>query len=139
MHDSLPYNPDVATIFYFAGFIESWGRVIEKICSALRKENFPMPEFTADHSDIMIEFKAPEGFMPRVNDGVTEKVTDNEKKVLSLLEEDPDYSMPMLASKIGVSRKSIAKYLAVLKEKGLIKRVGSDRKGYWKINNEIPK
>ena len=33
-HASSPYNPNIAYVFYLAGFIESWGWGIEKICSA---------------------------------------------------------------------------------------------------------
>ena len=29
-HASRPYNPNIADVFYLAGFIESWGRCIEK-------------------------------------------------------------------------------------------------------------
>ena len=29
-HESRPYNPNVATVMYYAGFIESWGRGVEK-------------------------------------------------------------------------------------------------------------
>lgn len=25
-HDSVPYNPDIANVFYRAGYIEHWGR-----------------------------------------------------------------------------------------------------------------
>lgn len=31
-HDSIPYNPDIANVFYRMGYIESWGRGIQKIC-----------------------------------------------------------------------------------------------------------
>ncbi|MDE7331171.1 MAG: hypothetical protein K2O16_02870 [Lachnospiraceae bacterium] len=31
-HDSKPYNPDIANVFYRAGFIENWGQGIQKIC-----------------------------------------------------------------------------------------------------------
>ena len=69
-----------------------------------------------------------------MTDRVTEKVTDKEIKVLELLSEDPGYTMPQLAEKMSVSRKTITTYIKSLKEKGLIERIGSDRKGYWKIN-----
>lgn len=36
-HASRPYNPNIANTFYLAGLIESWGRGIEKICEAWRK------------------------------------------------------------------------------------------------------
>ena len=45
-HASSPYNPNIAHVFYLAGFIESWGRGIEKICSACEKDGVPQPEYT---------------------------------------------------------------------------------------------
>jgi ATP-dependent DNA helicase RecG len=33
-HISIPYNPDIANAFFRAGFIESWGRGIEKVLTA---------------------------------------------------------------------------------------------------------
>ena len=87
----------------------------------------------------MIKFTAPEDRVVRipnrVNDRVTEKVTEKEKKVLELLFEDPGFTMPALAEKMNVSRKSIANYLKSLREKNIIERIGSDKKGYWKIKN----
>jgi len=36
-HRSLPHNPDIANTFFRAGFIESWGRGIEKICNLCKE------------------------------------------------------------------------------------------------------
>lgn len=140
-HASLPYNPYIAHVFYLAGFIESWGRGVEKICDALKAENLPMPEYTVHPGDIMIKFTGPEDRIvrvsdkvpDRVSDKVPEKVSDRENAVLKLLIEDPGYTRMMLAEKMGVSRKTIGEYLRSLKEKDIIERIGSDRKGYWKI------
>ena len=44
--------------------------------------------------------------------------------------------MLQIAEKVKVSRKTVGKYLRTLKDKGIIERVGSDRKGYWKTNIE---
>ena len=49
-HASSPYNPNIAHVFYLAGFIESWGRGIEKICSACEKDGVPQPEYTIKSS-----------------------------------------------------------------------------------------
>ena len=76
-HASSPYNPNIAHVFYLAGFIESWGRGIEKICSACEKDGVPQPEYTINPGDIMIKFTAPEDRVIRsVTGRVTEKVTD---------------------------------------------------------------
>lgn len=137
-HASLPYNPDIAHIFYLAGLIESWGRGIEKICDSLKADNLPMPEYTVHPGDIMIKFSGPEDRIIRVTDRVTnrvsEKVTDKEKRVLELIIEDPGYTTTQIAEKMSVTRKTVSGYIRSLKEKGIIERIGSDRRGYWKIN-----
>lgn len=137
-HASLPYNPDIAHIFYLAGLIESWGRGIEKICDSLKADNLPMPEYTVHPGDIMIKFSGPEDRIIRVTDKVTdrvsEKVTDKEKRVLEMIIEDPGYTTTQIAEKMSVTRKTVSGYIRSLKEKGIIERIGSDRKGYWKIN-----
>lgn len=135
-HASVPYNPNIANVFYLAGFIESWGRGVEKICSACEKEGTPAPEYTINPGDIMIKFTAPADRIIRSKAVKTsDRATDQEQIILTLLREDPELTMISLSEKSGVSRKTVATRLRSLKEKGLIERVGSDRKGYWKIND----
>lgn len=136
-HASSPYNPNIAHVFYLAGFIESWGRGIEKICSACKKDGVPQPVSTINPGDIMIKFTAPDD---RVIREVTDRVTDNldEKsiKILALIIENPAYTSNVMSEKLSISRKTVSQKLKEMKEKGIIERVGSDRKGYWKINND---
>ena len=44
-HRSQPYNPNIANVFFRAGYVETWGRGIEKICEACKKHGVPMPEY----------------------------------------------------------------------------------------------
>ncbi len=78
-HVSSPYNPNIAHVFYLAGFIESWGCRIEEICSVCEKDGVPQPVYTINPGDIMIEFTAPEDRVIRlgkVTDRVIDKVTE---------------------------------------------------------------
>ena len=59
-HASRPYNPNVANVFYLGGFIESWGRGVEKIFNACIDDGVPVPTYTIHPGDIMIKFDAPE-------------------------------------------------------------------------------
>ncbi|MBQ6566781.1 MAG: putative DNA binding domain-containing protein [Treponema sp.] len=59
-HRSLPHNPDIANTFFRAGFIESWGRGIEKICTLCKEYGIPSPEYTVHSNDIMRLFMAGE-------------------------------------------------------------------------------
>jgi predicted HTH transcriptional regulator len=58
-HTSQPPNPSIANAFYLAGFIESWGRGIKKICQSCESDGIPRPEYTINPNDIMIKFAAP--------------------------------------------------------------------------------
>lgn len=151
-HASKPYNPSIANVFYLAGFIESWGRGIEKICEACKEDRVPQPEYTINPEDIMIKFTGPEDRIVRafsskyiekgtvkgtVKETVkgTVKGTTTEHQLLKLLSEDPGYTYQELASKLNIGRCSVYNRLKALKKKGMIERIGSDKKGYWKIND----
>lgn len=55
-HKSRPYNPLIVSTFYRAGFIESWGRGIQKIKEACETSNNPQSEQLIHHEDFMITF-----------------------------------------------------------------------------------
>lgn len=144
-HASRPYNPNIANVFYLAGFIESWGRGIEKICAVCKADGLPKPEFEVSAGGIMVKFTAPRERVvhgPKVvtdgvTNGVTDGVTDAEKRILNELYVDPDYTYVVLAEKIGVSKKTVAEHIKSLKAKGIIERKGSSKKGYWQINLNV--
>ena len=69
-HKSRPYNPLIANTFYRAGFIESWGRGIQKIKDSCLNANCNEPEYLVKHKDFSIVF--------RTND--TEKCTESAEK-----------------------------------------------------------
>lgn len=142
-HASRPYNPSIANVFYLAGLIESWGRGIEKICQSCIEDRSPLPEYTINSGDIMIKFTALEDRLIRsttqkvgekVGKKVGKKLSKTETVILNLLHEDPAYSYVTLAQKAGISEKTVFIRIKSLKEKGILERVGSGRKGYWKIN-----
>jgi len=128
-------NLSIAKAFYRAGFIESWGRGIEKICNACTDHGVPLPEYTVHPEDILLLLKgldqAPLSVTSGVTDKVTDEVTDGESAVLELLLKDGRLTMPKLADMLFVSRKTIATRIKRLKEKGLLEREGSDRAGRW--------
>ena len=124
-HRSLPHNPDIANTFFRAGFIESWGRGIEKICNLCKEYGISAPEYTVHPNDIMMMFKA--------NDTVNGTVNDTVKTVLALIELNPSITYGEMTEKTGKSRRTISRLITELKERNIIIRIGSDKSGYWKI------
>jgi len=60
-------------------------------------------------------------------------VTDYEREIINLLIDNPEYSFTELSDKLEVSRKTISKRMKSLKGKQMIERVGTNKKGYWKV------
>ena len=65
--------------------------------------------------------------------GVTETVTGIEAKILELISNDPAITTSKLANMLFVTRKTISTHMKIMKKNNVIERIGSDRKGYWKI------
>lgn len=125
-HTSKPYNPDSARVFYRAGYIESWGSGIQKICDAYKNLGTEEPEYIVHGEDIMVKFKVLKSAK------VTEKITDREKDILNILRNSPAATYWEIAETLHISRKTVAQEIKVLKDSGLIVRMGSAKKGYWK-------
>lgn len=58
----------------------------------------------------------------------------DEIKMLKMLENQPDITAKKLSKETGFSARRISRLIKKLRESGKIIRIGSDRKGYWKIN-----
>ena len=57
-------------------------------------------------------------------------------KILELMKQNPAITTTELAQLLNISRRAIAKQTALLKEKGLIRRIGPDKGGRWEVLND---
>ena len=69
----------------------------------------------------------------RVTPKVTVKVTANQKKIIDAIKANPFITQEELADIVGIARKNIVVNMKKLQESGLIKRIGADKNGHWKI------
>ena len=56
-HSSKPYNPDIANTLFRSGYIESWGRGIEKMMNYCKEAEIPAPNYFFEASDFLVEFR----------------------------------------------------------------------------------
>lgn len=60
---------------------------------------------------------------------------DNEQKVVSLLQQNPNASQAEVAAKLGISANTVKYYIRKLRELGRLERIGSSQKGKWVIKS----
>lgn len=85
----------------------------------------------------LVKFTAPEDRVVHAPGKVTERVTEKENEVLQLIQIDPGYTYTTMAEKLSISRKTVSVRIKSLKDKGIIRRIGSDTNGYWEIISRL--
>lgn len=145
LHKSRPFNPAIAQVFYRAGYIEAWGRGIEKICEACRRYGTPNPEYTVLGDDITVKFTALP--TPKTSSSKTPIRQDGGlgvgldvglgRRILELIANNPSSSMSELAGTLSVTQRTIERNIRTLREQGMLERVGGKRYGHWEVREGI--
>jgi ATP-dependent DNA helicase RecG len=65
--------------------------------------------------------------------GLVDELVDSQQKIIQLIAANPKISKREMSNKIGISSTAIDKNIKSLKDKKIIKRIGSDRSGHWEI------
>lgn len=137
-HKSEPFNPSIANAFYRAGYIEAWGRGIQKICESCRELGAADPEYTVMGDDLTVKFTALESakisnfIIPKHQDEVLDDVLD--ERIVGELQRDAGLRQKELANLLHTSVPSVQRAMGRLKENGRIVRKGGKRFGHWEVN-----
>ena len=137
-HKSEPFNPSIAHVFYRAGYIEAWGRGIQKICEACQELGTPDPEYKVLGDDITVKFFALEG--AKISESKNPKHQGDvlgdvlEDRILDELRRNPSLNQKELANMHHTSVPSVQRAMSRLKDDGRLIRKGGKRFGYWEIH-----
>ena len=111
---------------------EKTGRGIPKIIEVYGKESI-------DISDNTILVTIPFNRINKVGDKVGDKVGNknlniSQIKVLAEIRNNPNITKPELMVKCDLGKTSIDNIISFLRKNNIIERVGSNKTGYWKVN-----
>lgn len=136
-HKSRPYNPDIANTFFRAGYVETWGRGIQKICESCNRHRIPKPEYKVLGGDITVKFtalkisKVPKRQSGGFGGGLDDTLED---KILSVIKMNPQITQKNIAKETDNALRTVQRKLKDLQERGVIERKGGKRYGYWEIH-----
>ena len=88
-HKSRPYNPNIASVFYRAGLIESWGRGINTIGESCKASGNKKPEYDVKHTEFSVTMFALQESTSDNNFPDEEQVTktSDKKQAIKMSEE----------------------------------------------------
>ncbi len=121
-----PRNPLIADVCYKAGYIDSWGRGVEKIVAACEQAGLPAPKFEERSDGVAVELVKSKSFKRFA-------LKETSEKIIVLIQEDAFITIKKLAEYTGVTTRSVERNLKKLQDNNKIKRVGPDKGGHWKV------
>ena len=83
-HESLPWNPLIANVFFRRGFIERWGRGTIKMAELTRAAGLPQPEIEDAGGCVTVRFR-PGRYVPPHR--VERDLTERQQMILALLDQ----------------------------------------------------
>ena len=138
-HDSKPYNPDIANVFYRAGFIENWGQGIQKICDECREIGAEIPVYELIGTTLRIHFRALESALidqpktpNRQGGGIDGGLAE---KIVALIRENESITVLEMSETLETPKRTIEREMKKLRDIKRVTREGGNRYGHWKIND----
>jgi ATP-dependent DNA helicase RecG len=120
-HSSQPRNPDIATAFFRSGYVESWGRGVDKMKNLCLDANIPVPQFSCKGNDFWTVFRKD-----IYNKEGLSKLGLNDRQIDALLffKEKREITSSEYAEKYNVSYRTARRDLSELTEMDLLKNEG---------------
>ena len=135
---SMPRNRELMRVFKDVGLVEQLGSGMSTILKEYDKSIFHISEHFIK---VEFPFSLPKETIIIANgdDNGNETGNDNLEiwKVMEILSENPSITAKQMAKQMNISPRKVSRLIKELKENGKIVRIGSDRKGYWKIKTKI--
>ena len=127
------------------GFGENVGSGFPKIIAAWKETNWGEPQLLNKLDVDKVELVLPVPSTKAMSDtapanapaNAPVKLSKTQSAIIKVLLKDNRTTYEDLARTIGVDRTTIRRNIAVLKEKGVIRRVGEDKNGYWEVLLDI--
>lgn len=69
----------------------------------------------------------------KVGDRVGDKLSETQKRILNLMQQNPSVSAQSLSEEIGISKRKIEENIRTLRERSKIVRVGNAKSGHWEV------
>ncbi len=135
---SHPRNSVLMRIFLKLGIVEHTGHGIPMIIGKYGKEAFDIHDTYINvvipfNKDVLQEIRVNRNDSENDCDALPDELSSNEKRVLLELINKPNIPYDTIVVEMGISRRTVSRIFTSLEEKGYIERVGTSKKGYWKV------
>ena len=134
-------NLKIQNMLRMIGFGENVGSGFPKIIAAWKETNWGEPQLLnkLDVDEVELVLPVPSTKTTSVNAPANAsvnapvKLNKTQIEIVKAIINDKHVTYDVLKTIVRVNRSTITRNIAVLKEKGVIRRVGEDKNGYWEV------
>ncbi len=128
-HESLPWNPLIANVFYRRGIVERWGRGTIVMAELLLKAGLPKPEIENAGGRVTVRFRPGNFGLPA---GIQQTLSKGQHELLAFVEARGEVALRHLKQALpGRPEWEIKQDLSGLKQLGLLQTRGRGRGAVW--------
>lgn len=129
-HESRPWNPLIANVFYLRGIIERWGRGTLKIAELTEQAGFARPTIEERDQHVVVTFR-PSRYLPPAK--IQRILSEPEQRILQYLSEMGPKRVEQIheALKLTSDKKELKEILILLKGIGILASGGKGRGSTW--------
>ena len=136
-------NPVIADIFNRLKYMERRGSGFKKIQSVYQSQYLytdeMRPQFYSDKDTFILTLKNlnyKKGAEKGAEKKQFHKMEERREKILLLIKQNPHITQGEIMENLNLSRKQVQSLMRILNNQGQIRRVGSNRNGYWEVFRE---
>ena len=138
---SKPRNKQLMDIFSRLGIVEHTGHGVPKIVEKYGEGAF---EISSSYIKVIIPFNEEvmynnESTTLMINDSMTDLISrqyrNKETIVLNEIKRNPKITAKQISISTNIPFRTVQRHIANLKDKGIIRRNGDNRNGYWELTN----
>ena len=133
-HESRPWNPLIAGVFYRRGIIEQWGRGTIKMAELTTAAGLPRPEIVSATDYVTVRFR-PSGYVPPQR--VSANLTDRQQAVLALLHQSGSSGLALREIlrqlESSPNERTVQRDLTMLRDLKLVVLSGHGRSAKWQL------
>jgi len=131
-YKSTPRNKMVADFCKDLGLIEKYGSGIRRVITLFKEAGLPLPKLEQISGGFNVTVYS-KTFERVDSDKVGDKLSETQKRILSLMQQNPSVSAQRLSEEIGISKRKIEENIRTLRERNKIERIGNAKSGHWEV------
>ena len=124
--EPIPLNNIISNVLYKNGLIEQFSTGFERVFKLCKNQNIKYEYKETNDGFRFIFYRNTTGEI---------KLSATDKKIINIIENKEKLTAEGMANRLGITIRTVYRSISKLTNNNIIKRIGSDKTGYWEITN----